>query len=79
MTLSTSKSKNSTTYYIKQTLYNNGKRTSKIVERLGKYSDLENRFGKQDTLEKAQKYSEELTARDKENRRDIMISYSRNA
>jgi len=76
MTLSTSKSKNSTTYYIKETLYNNGKRTSKIVERLGNYSDLERRFGRNDTLAKARKYSEELTVQDKESRRNIIVSYS---
>jgi transposase len=78
MTISTSKSKNSTTYYVKQTLYNKGKITSKVVERLGSYAELEKRFGEQDTLTKAKDYVEELTNQDKENRRDIMVKYSPN-
>jgi len=76
MTISTSKSKNSTTYYVKQTLYNNGKITSKVIERLGSYSELEKRFGKQDTILNAKKYAEELTRQEKEHRRNIMVAYS---
>ena len=76
MTISTSKSKNSTTYYVKQTLYNNGKRTSKVIERLGSYLELEKRFGKEDTIPNAKKYAEELTRQEKEHRRNIMVAYS---
>lgn len=76
MTISMSKSKNSTSYYVKKTLYNNGKRTSKVVERLGSLEDLEKRFGKQDTLKKAYKYAEELTLKEKEEQSEILIKCS---
>ena len=76
MTLAISKSKNSTTYYVKQSLYNDGKITSRIVERLGSYSELEERFGKQDTLQKARQYIKELTIRAKDEERIIAVKYS---
>lgn len=76
MTISMSKSKNSTTYYVKQTLYNNGKRTSKVVERLGNYSKLEEKFGKENTLANAKKYALELTRQEQESRREILVKYS---
>jgi len=76
MTISASKSKNSTTYYIKQSLYNQGRVTSKIVERLGSIEELEKRFGNQDTLQKAREYAKDLAAKEKEKGSDIKVRYS---
>jgi len=78
MTVTTSKSKNSTSYYIKDSLYNNGKITSRNVERLGSYSDLEVRFGKENTLGKLDEYVKELTRKKKEGTQKIMVAYSPN-
>ena len=76
MTISVSRSKNSETYYVKQSLYNKGNRTSKNVEKLGSYSDLEARFGKDNPLEKAKKYAQELGRKEKEGQREIIIKCS---
>ena len=53
MMLTTSKSKQSTIYYVTKSLYNGGKRTSKVIERLGSLAELERRFGQTDTIQKA--------------------------
>ena len=76
MTVTTSKSKNATSYYIKKSLYNDGKITSKVVEKLGNFTDLEERFGKQDTLKKLDAYVKELTRKEKEGKQNIMVAYS---
>jgi len=76
MIVTTSKSKNSTSYYIKDSLYNNGKITSRNVEKLGSYADLEVRFGKENTLGKLDEYVKELTRKKKEGTQKIMVAYS---
>ena len=53
MRLKTSKSKNAILYYIIKDYTNiNGKRTTKIFEKLGNQVQVENRFGKTDTINK---------------------------
>ena len=66
MMLTTSKSKQSTIYYVTKSLYNGGKRTSKVIERLGSLPELERRFGQTDTVQKATEYVKELTKMKKE-------------
>lgn len=73
MILAESKSKNSTLYYVTKSVYNGGKRTSKVVERLGTLAELEKRFGAQDTVQKAKDYVKELTLKEKEGSREIII------
>jgi len=46
------------------------------VERLGSLSDLEKRFGKENTLQKLDDYVKDLTKKKKEGRQEIMVAYS---
>lgn len=67
MRLKTSKSKNSTIYYVISDYTNlNGKRSTRIFEKLGNQSQIEERFGKKDTLINIQKYINSLNDEDKE-------------
>ena len=76
MILTTSKSKNATSYYVTKVLYNGGSRTSKVIEKLGTHSELESRFGTDETIKKAKEYVRELTRQEKEGRREIIVKYS---
>lgn len=67
MRLSYSKSKNATLFYIIKDYTNlKGKRTTKIFEKLGNQQQIEERFGKEDTLNKINEYIENLNNEDKE-------------
>ena len=67
MRLKTSKSKNATLYYIIKDYTNiRGKRTTKIFEKLGNQDQVEERFGKTDTINKIKEYIDELNNEDKE-------------
>mgnify|MGYP002515939275 CR=1 FL=1 len=67
MRLSYSKSKNATLFYIIKDYTNlKGKRTTKIFEKLGNQQQIEERFGKDDTLSKINEYIKSLNNDDKE-------------
>ena len=67
MRLKTSKSKNAKLFYIIKDYTNlNGKRTTKIFEKLGNQNQVEERFGKEDTINKIKKYIAELNDEDKD-------------
>lgn len=67
MRLKTSKSKNAILYYIIKDYTNiNGKRSTKIFEKLGNQDQVEKRFGKTDTINKINEYINELNNEDKE-------------
>ena len=67
MRLKTSKSKNAILYYIiKDFTTIDGKRTTKIYEKLGNQNQIEERFGKDDTINKIKEYINELNNEDKE-------------
>jgi len=67
MRLKTSKSKNALLYYVIRDYTNlDGKRTTKIYEKLGNQEQVEERFGKIDTLEKIKDYINELNNEDKD-------------
>ena len=67
MRLKTSKSKNSVLYYIIKDYSDiKGKRTTKIYEKLGNQQQVEERFGKINTLEKIKDYISNLNNEDKE-------------
>lgn len=76
MRLSISKSKNSTSLYVIKSIYENGVRTTKIVEKLGTTKELESKLNGQDPIEWAKKYIEELNKKEKEDKRDIIVKYS---
>lgn len=67
MRLKTSKSKNAILFYIIKDYTNlNGKRTTKIFEKLGNQKQVEERFGKIDTINKIKAYINELNEDDKD-------------
>lgn len=74
--LSISKSKNSTSLYVIESIYKNGKHSSKVVEKLGTTKELEEKLNGQDPIEWAKKYIEELNKREKEGKREIIVKYS---
>ena len=67
MRLKTSKSKNAILYYVIKDYTNiKGKRTTKIFEKLGNQEQVEERFGKNDTINKIKEYINELNNENKE-------------
>ena len=61
-------------YYVQKSYRNeNGKPSTKYVERLGTLEDLEERFGGEDPIGEAKKYVAELTAQEKENRPNPIV------
>lgn len=76
MRLSISKSKNSTSLYVIKSTYENGKHSSKIVEKLGTVSELIKKLNGQDPIDWANKYIEELNKKEKEENLDVLVKYS---
>lgn len=76
MKVTVSKSKNATIYYISKSVRINGKSTTKTVERLGSPEEIKKRCGDMDPYEWAKQYAAELTRKEKEGRREILIRYS---
>jgi transposase len=75
MTLTKSKSKNSVSLYVTKSVRENGKKFSKVIEKLGTVAELEAR-GIQDPIQWAEEYVKDLTQQEKEGRREIMVRYS---
>lgn len=77
MRLQTSKSKNATSFYVTKSVYNNGTRSTKIVEKLGTYAELKIKLNGRDPYEWAEEYVKELNRIDKEGREpDVIAKYS---
>ena len=76
MRLSISKSKNSTSLYVIKSTYENGVRSSKVVEKLGTVKELEKKLNGQDPIEWAKKYVDELNKKEKEQSRNVIVKYS---
>lgn len=74
--LTISKSKNSTSLYVAKSMYVNGTRTSKIVEKLGTVAELKEKLNGDDPIEWAKKYIEELNKKEKEGKREVLVKYS---
>ncbi len=67
MRLKISKSKNATLYYIIKDYINiDGKRSTKIFDKLGNQQQVEERFGKENTIIEIKKYISKLNIEDKE-------------
>lgn len=71
-------SKNAASLYVVKSIFVNGRRSSKVVEKLGTYANLLNTLNGQDPIEWAKGYIEELNKQEKENKRKIMVPYSPN-
>jgi len=77
MRLQVSKTKNAASFYVTKSVYTNGKRTSKVVEKLGTYAALKEKLGDQDPYEWAKNYVAELNRREKEGKEpDVIAKYS---
>lgn len=76
MKLIVSKSKNAASLYIAKTVYQNGVRSSKIIEKLGTEKELRETLGGADPYAWAQEYAKKLTLEEKENSRKILLSFS---
>lgn len=74
MRLSISKSKNATSLYVKDDVAIDGKRTSKIVEKLGTIAELEKKLGGRDPVEWAKEYIAELNRLEKEGEEPVVIA-----
>ena len=76
MRLGISKSKNSTSLYVIKSTYINGVHSTKIVEKLGIYVDLEKKLNGEDPVDWAKRYIEELNNKEKEEKREVLVKYS---
>ncbi len=76
MKLIVSRSKNAASLYVAKSVYNNGVRSSKIVEHLGTEKELREKLGGIDPYVWAKEYVKKLTQEEKENSRKMIVSYS---
>lgn len=76
MRLKISESKNAKSLYVIKSVYKNGKRTTKIVEKLGTFRALEEKLKGEDPIEWAKNYIEELNQKEKTEQQEIIVKYS---
>lgn len=76
MRLQVIKSKNASSLYVVKSVYENGKRTSKVVEKLGTYEYLLEKLNGEDPIEWGKAYVEELTRKEQERTREVLVKYS---
>lgn len=74
MRLSISRSKNAISYYVKADVTIDGKRTSKIIQKLGTHAELEKKLGGRDPEEWAREYVEKLNQEEREGREPVVIA-----
>lgn len=76
MRLQTTKSKNAESFYVVKSVYSNGKRTNKIIEKLGTLPEVIEKAGREDPYIWAKKYVEKLNQDERELKEPIMVQYS---
>ena len=76
MRLSITKSKNATSLYVIKSTYENGSRSTVVVEKLGTVAELSKKLNGQDPIEWAKEYIKELNRKEKEENLEISIKYS---
>lgn len=76
MRLNTVKSPNATSYYVIKDYIRNGKRTSKVVEKLGTHEQLLKKCGDLDPREWAKAYVEELNSKEDDSQFEYIAKYS---
>jgi transposase len=76
MRLKISKSKNAASLYVIKDIKKRGKRTTKIVKKLGTYEALEKELDGQDPIEWAKEYIKELNEKEKQKKEKIIVKYS---
>jgi len=78
MRLQIIKSKNAQSFYVVKTLSINGKRTNKVIEKLGTYNMLKEKLNGKDPIEWAKNYVKELNDKEQKESREIIVKYSQN-
>lgn len=77
MRLQTSKSKNAISFYIVESIYVDGKRSNKVVEKLGTYDEIKKKIGDRDPFEWGRERAKVLTLKKNEGKLDsINLSLS---
>lgn len=76
MRLQIVKSKNAVSLYVVKSVYENKKRTSKVVEKLGTLAELSEKLKGEDPVEWGQRYVAELTRQENESKRKVLVEYS---
>lgn len=76
MRLKISKSKNASSLYVIKDVTVKGKRTTKIIEKLGTIDDLSKKLEGKDPVEWAKEYIAELNKKEKENRYEVIAKFS---
>ncbi len=77
MRLQISESKNASSFYVVESVYLNGNRTNRVVEKLGTYKELKEKLGDKDPKEWAEEYVKELNRLNKEDKEpDVIAKYS---
>lgn len=69
-------SKNAASLYVVKSIFENGRRSSKVVEKLGTYADLHKKLNGEDPIDWAKKYVDQLTQKEKEEKREVLVKYS---
>ena len=78
MRLKITKSKNAASLYVIKDVIRNGKRTTKIVEKLGTLEELKKKLKNEDPIEWSKKYIKNLNEQEKIHTRKIIIEKSQN-
>ena len=76
MRLNIVKSKNAQSLYVIRSVYENGHRSTKIVEKLGNYAELSKKLNGQDPIVWAKAYIAGLNEKEKAGKREIQVSFS---
>ena len=76
MRLKITKTKNSESFYVITDIKRNGKRTTKIVEKLGTLKQLNDQLNGEDPYVWAKKYVNELNKKEQEGTRKVLIKKS---
>jgi len=74
--LQINESKNAASFYVVKSISEKGKRTNKVVEKLGTQAELERKLVGKAPIEWAKEYVAELTRKEKEQEREVLIKYS---
>ena len=75
MRLSVSKSKNATSFFVIRSIYNNGKRTSEVVEKLGNEQYIKDTYGCDDAYAWAKAYVDKLNTDEQNKLHKVLIPY----
>ena len=78
MRLTITKNKNSSSLYVIKSVIIDGKRTSKVIERLGTLDDVKVKAKGKDPIQWAREYVDMLNREEKENLSDVIIKLSQN-